>query len=410
MAFYAFEKFFQLSCLKRLQFGIDLCIIGIADVITVSATARVVPSTHADMQDKKGVPQSSLVSAPLPIITRFPCVFQGGFRLGGGCGIMRRGGFLPAPLLLFARCESFPRGERVFQENRPRRDKRTGRGEQYFIEEEHKMFTRHSKRILALAIAAILTISLGACGVKQDLYDGTVNKNKELQRELDTLQNQLSTVTAQKDKIVEDKNRLQTEYDTLKINSADWLLLSEDDKAAAKAKAEVARAEAEAEAARAAAEAEAARVAAEAEAARVAAEVEAKRLEEQEAARIAAEEKAKADKIAADKRAEEAAKTVTTTVKEICDDFWNNQAKADLKYRGKTIVVTGKVGRIDTEMFGSGYYLVLRSGELLANSVFCYGISSEVLSTLDEGETITVRGDFGSGGDLGVDIKNCTVQ
>ena len=69
--------------------------------------------------------------------------------------------------------------------------------------------------------------------------------------------------------------------------------------------------------------------------------------------------------------------------------------------------ITGRVDKIDTDMWDECKYILSLSGKRDILSVSCYDMSSEELATLKHGQTVTVVGTFDDGGDLGVDVKDC---
>ena len=99
------------------------------------------------------------------------------------------------------------------------------------------------------------------------------------------------------------------------------------------------------------------------------------------------------------------------TAGEIIEEFGANELAGDQKYKGKTVQVSGVVEKIDTELFSKDKYLlnITDGGDYEFLSVTCHGMDNDVLSTLTVGNPIAVVGDFDDGGDLGVDLKNCTV-
>jgi formyltetrahydrofolate synthetase len=92
-------------------------------------------------------------------------------------------------------------------------------------------------------------------------------------------------------------------------------------------------------------------------------------------------------------------------------DFESNEAAADLKYKGKSLQVTGHVAKVDTELFNKDQYVVRLDdgGPYSILSVNCNGISATQAAAVVADSTITVRGMFQDGGDLGVEIKGCEV-
>ena len=92
-------------------------------------------------------------------------------------------------------------------------------------------------------------------------------------------------------------------------------------------------------------------------------------------------------------------------------EFENNEFKADMKYEGTTLRITGVVDKIDTDFWDDSKYILSLGdgGDWVFLTVDCYGMSNEELSTLDKGDTVTVIGEFDDGGDLGVDVKHCAL-
>lgn len=102
---------------------------------------------------------------------------------------------------------------------------------------------------------------------------------------------------------------------------------------------------------------------------------------------------------------------VTVTAGELIKEFESNELAGDQKYKGKTVQVSGVVEEIDTELFNEDKYLlnITDGGDFELLTVTCHDMSTDVLSTLSAGSKVTVIGDFDDGGDLGVDLKNCTL-
>lgn len=92
-------------------------------------------------------------------------------------------------------------------------------------------------------------------------------------------------------------------------------------------------------------------------------------------------------------------------------DFKANEAAADLKYKGKTLEVTGNVGKVDTEFLDKDQYVAkLDDGSQYSFlNVNCNDLTAAQAATVTSGTTVTVRGQFQDGGDLGVEIKNCQI-
>lgn len=95
----------------------------------------------------------------------------------------------------------------------------------------------------------------------------------------------------------------------------------------------------------------------------------------------------------------------------IIKEFEQNEFAADQKYDDKTLQVSGRVNKIDTDMFDSDKY-ILRiggGGDFDFLTVNCEGLSKDELSALSVGQKVTVVGEFEDGGDLGVEMKDCAV-
>jgi hypothetical protein len=103
---------------------------------------------------------------------------------------------------------------------------------------------------------------------------------------------------------------------------------------------------------------------------------------------------------------------VSVDAKKILKEFEENEASADGKYKGKTLEVSGVVDKVDTEILDEDEYSVQIGGgtdfELI--TVNCNDQSSKDVSKIKKGQKITVIGAFDDGGDLGVELADCTIQ
>ena len=103
---------------------------------------------------------------------------------------------------------------------------------------------------------------------------------------------------------------------------------------------------------------------------------------------------------------------VSVQAKKILKEFEENEAAADGKYKGKTLEVSGVVDKVDTEFLDEDQYSVQIGGggdfELI--TVNCNDQSSGDVSKIKKGQKITVIGAFDDGGDLGVELADCTIQ
>jgi septal ring-binding cell division protein DamX len=95
----------------------------------------------------------------------------------------------------------------------------------------------------------------------------------------------------------------------------------------------------------------------------------------------------------------------------ILNEFEGNEAAADAKYQGKDIRVTGVVDKVDTEFLDDEQYTIqLSNGQRWAFlTVNCNDMSGTQAAKAAVGSTITVTGTFDDGGDLGVEVKDCTL-
>ena len=100
------------------------------------------------------------------------------------------------------------------------------------------------------------------------------------------------------------------------------------------------------------------------------------------------------------------------SAKTILGEFDDNEAAADLKYKGKRIAVTGIVDKVDTEFLDDSQYVVKvgPGGDWVLWTVDCDDQTASVASKIKKGQSVTVTGDFEDGGDLGVDISGCVVS
>lgn len=93
------------------------------------------------------------------------------------------------------------------------------------------------------------------------------------------------------------------------------------------------------------------------------------------------------------------------------DEFDGNEAAADAIYGGQVVEVTGHVAKVDTEFWDDDQYVVqLDGGDTFAIlSVNCNDLSAEEAAGVQSDSTVTVRGTFDDGGDLGVELADCEV-
>jgi hypothetical protein len=106
-----------------------------------------------------------------------------------------------------------------------------------------------------------------------------------------------------------------------------------------------------------------------------------------------------------------APKAIKVEAKKILKQFEENEAAADLKYKGKVIQVSGQIDKVDTEIWDDDQYVVRvgSGGQWEFLTVNCNDLPASAVTSLKKGQDVTVRGEFDDGGDLGVEIKDCKV-
>lgn len=104
-----------------------------------------------------------------------------------------------------------------------------------------------------------------------------------------------------------------------------------------------------------------------------------------------------------------AAKPMTVQAAALLKEFEGNEAAADIKYKGKTLQVTGEVSKVDTEIFDDSQYVIRINGggDFEFTNVNCNDQAPADVAKVKIGQQITVVGEFDDGGDLGVELKNC---
>lgn len=106
-----------------------------------------------------------------------------------------------------------------------------------------------------------------------------------------------------------------------------------------------------------------------------------------------------------------APEVVPVDAAQLLADFKGNEAAADAKYKGKVLQVTGSVDKVDTEFLDKDQYIVRLDGgdQFSFLHVNCNDVPAAKAATIVPESTITVRGTFQDGGDLGVELKACEV-
>lgn len=118
----------------------------------------------------------------------------------------------------------------------------------------------------------------------------------------------------------------------------------------------------------------------------------------------------KEEKEEKEKEKEETEDVIIISATDLYNAFDNNAISAEEKYKGKTVQVTGVVGTIDEDIWGSPY-VRLNADEFGISSVSCYFPKKDKsnLASINSGETVTVEGVCGEMGFMDVDVKNCSL-
>lgn len=100
---------------------------------------------------------------------------------------------------------------------------------------------------------------------------------------------------------------------------------------------------------------------------------------------------------------------LSITALALANAYEDNEVAADQKYNGKTLLVTGKIGSIDTILDHTS--VTLKGKDLSIVSVQCFVGDSQknAVAALHKGQTITVQGTCDGKG-LNVEIKDCVVK
>src|SRR4051794_29880083 len=103
--------------------------------------------------------------------------------------------------------------------------------------------------------------------------------------------------------------------------------------------------------------------------------------------------------------------TVKVKAATLIKEFEKNELKADAKYKGQTLKVTGVVDKVDTDLLDEDKYILDVDGgdEWNILSVHFHDIPTSELSKIDTGDKVVVVGQFKDGGDLGVDIEQAHI-
>jgi len=85
---------------------------------------------------------------------------------------------------------------------------------------------------------------------------------------------------------------------------------------------------------------------------------------------------------------------LTVNIDTLLDEFDTNEVRAKDKYENKIIKTTGEVGIAEDGWSDKNYFITVRgTDDWSFNSVHCPLTKDEIM-TLDEGQQVTVQGDF----------------
>lgn len=99
--------------------------------------------------------------------------------------------------------------------------------------------------------------------------------------------------------------------------------------------------------------------------------------------------------------------TIKVTAKQLMDDYDNNELKADEKYKGKLLTVTGKVSEVRKSW---GNTIVdIGTGAVFEWDINCYMSKDQTdrAAQLDKGDTVTITGTCDGLSFLSVTMKDC---
>jgi len=79
-----------------------------------------------------------------------------------------------------------------------------------------------------------------------------------------------------------------------------------------------------------------------------------------------------------------ASKIISVKASKIIKEFEDNEFAADNKYKGKTLKITGRVDKVDTELFDDSQYTLELGEEYELLSVSCYDIPNDQLAKVNK--------------------------
>lgn len=102
-------------------------------------------------------------------------------------------------------------------------------------------------------------------------------------------------------------------------------------------------------------------------------------------------------------------KVLAVDAHKLVQEFEGSEFKADKKYDGKTLKITGgTVSSIDAQIWDEDKYDVSFADSDDFWNITCENVKNKYLDVLSPGDDVTVVGKFKDGGDLGIQLKSCT--
>ena len=101
---------------------------------------------------------------------------------------------------------------------------------------------------------------------------------------------------------------------------------------------------------------------------------------------------------------------IVISADELVTEYYDNKIAVELKYKGKVLVVDGKISSLGDDMFGKLPHVKLKTSHIIA-TVHCSFQERDraYLATLQKDQYVTIRGrceEFG--GDVW--LKNCIIE
>ena len=99
---------------------------------------------------------------------------------------------------------------------------------------------------------------------------------------------------------------------------------------------------------------------------------------------------------------------VEKDIDEWFDEYDSNEVLAESKYTGNKYRVTGKIGTIDSQFWGDGYYFSVRGNDFSFYNVTCYMDDEAVIMSLKEGDKVTIQG-TANDWIMGISFSDCVI-